>query len=219
MRLSGCHRACCIWLGLWKSPVVLSTLHLVSMVVADGWLKWKCGRKCHQCAPDRTPCLSRMTVSDGHCYVNCCVIGLFLGRHSTRVFLFQIGSSPQSKICIPPKSNLTNQGFLLGFLTEAEMTQNSCITEAHSSMGDSSQSWDLARSMQATGSSTGWRVSLLSDWSKPVPDAPLIPTASRNLVCSQSPLCSSQRGTRLLLFTLAERGPGNLVSFRDYLKF
>lgn len=72
----------------------------------------------------------------------------FSGGCNTHIYLPQIGSPWQTKVWIPPKPSLVNQWAFGGFylqkysewlLPGAEMSQTSCITKAHLSMGDSSE--------------------------------------------------------------------------------
>ena len=55
------------------------------------------------------------------------------------VYSPHVGNAHQSKVWIPPKFNLVNLLTGIWVAIGAEMTQNSCITKAHPSMGDSLQ--------------------------------------------------------------------------------
>ena len=74
----------------------------------------------------------------------------FPGRHNTHIYSPQNQRPCQTKLCILPNSNLVNKRVLLGLptgiwvsgnLQKQKWLRDTCITKAHASMGDSSQSW------------------------------------------------------------------------------
>jgi hypothetical protein len=190
VRLSGCRWASCIWLGLWKSPVTL-------LCIWCPWL-WRTGDWSRNGVASAISAPLTSLLSSPRCQYPMAVVLLcnrtFPGRHSTHVFLPQIGSLPQTKI------QLDKPRIFIGVPYRSR--NDSKQLHHRSPLRHGWQLTELVHSVQATGSSSSWRVSFLSDWSKPVSGA----------------LCSCWRGTRLFLFTLAGRGLVNQVSFRGYLK-
>jgi hypothetical protein len=119
------------------------------------------------------------------------------------------------------------------YLQSQKGLKDNCITKAHPSMGDSSQSWEPGAHSTACRKLNGWRV--------PFPGASvglnffqaalLALASSRQLVWSDSSLQLSLLesllcclallflgDTQCLLLTLSGQGLVNLVSFRDFLK-